>query len=347
MTEKVIYNCHNHIFTHENIPNGYFPMFLVPALRIAPLRWLLKAVMKLVIPWSKNDRVHRYAAFLKAAYRNSQEGNLKQLMGYYPVGSKFIILPMDMHYMGAGKIKKEIDEQHRELADLSKDKKYSDVIIPFAHIDPRRPGSLERLDSLVNNDHFRGVKIYPPLGYRPDNDILMKDIYPYMVSKNIPLMVHCSPGFVKAKWLTKQEAYALTDPDNYIKVMDTFPDLRICLAHFGGISEWRRHINEPRTSEKHTWLKKVINFIKCGIYPNLYTDISYTIFNFYENVPLLKILLEDEVILDHVLFGSDFYMVESERYSEKRFSIDLRFALGESMFWKIANENPKKYLGEI
>jgi len=248
--------------------------------------------------------------------------------------------------MGAGKVKKDIDEQHRVLASLSKDEKYRDLIIPFAHIDPRRPSSLERLDSLVTDDHFLGVKIYPPLGYRPDDDVLMTDIYPYMVRKNIPLMVHCSPGFFYAKWLYEAEAHALSDPDNYKIVMDAFPDLRICLGHFGGISEWRRHIDEPRTSEKQTWLKKITKLIKCGKYPNLYTDISHTIFNFHENVPLLKILLEDKVILDHVLFGSDYYMVESEKYSEKRFSIDLRFALGEEMFWKIANENPKKYLGE-
>ena len=39
------------------------------------------------------------------------------------------------------------------------------------------------------------------------------------------------------------------------------------------------------------------------------------------------------------------YMVESEKYSEKRLSIDLRYTPGEAMFWKIANENPKIYLG--
>ena len=83
--------------------------------------------------------------------------------------------------------------------------------------------------------------------------------------------------------------------------------------------------------------EKIRELIECGKYPNLYTDISYTIFNFHENVPLLKILLENENIFEKVLFGSDFYMVESEKYSEKRFSIDLRYALGEEKFWKIAN----------
>lgn len=76
----------------------------------------------------------------------------------------------------------------------------------------------------------------------------------------------------------------------------------------------------------------------------MYADISYTIFNFQENAPLLKILLEDDDIAPKVLFGSDYYMVESEKYSEKRLSIDLRFALGENFFWEIASANPQKYL---
>jgi hypothetical protein len=38
-------------------------------------------------------------------------------------------------------------------------------------------------------------------------------------------------------------------------------------------------------------------------------------------------------------------MVESEKYSEKRLSIDLRCALGEALFWKRANQNPRIYLG--
>jgi hypothetical protein len=48
--------------------------------------------------------------------------------------------------------------------------------------------------------------------------------------------------------------------------------------------------------------------------------------------------------MQKVLFGSDYYMVESEKYSEKRLSIDLRAELGEDKFWQIANVNPKKYL---
>ncbi|MDC0610228.1 amidohydrolase [Vibrio sp.] len=344
MADKIIYNCHNHLFTHENIPQNYFPFFLVPAARIKPIRWALSGVLKAVIPYTKNDKMNRYAAFIRATYRESQEANLRALMGYYPEKTKFVILPMDMAYMGAGKVKQDIDEQHAVLATLATSKEYKDIIIPFAHIDPRRPSALERLKSLVENHHFKGVKIYPPLGYRPDHPILMNEIYPYMEEKNLPLIAHCSPGSVNSKDYKKEVAHSFADPDNYKKVLKTFPKLKVCLAHFGGISEWQRHWDEPRDINNPTWVKKISKMIKDSQYPNLYTDISYTIFNFQENVPYLKVLLQDKSIRSHVLFGSDFYMVESEKFSEKRLSTYLRATLGEDLFWTIAHDNPRKFL---
>ena len=345
MKEKAIYNCHSHIFTHENIPNKFFPLGFVPAIRIGPVRWLMQGVMKGIVPWSKNDKVQRYSNFIKSAYRKTQENNFKRLLSYYPEGTRFIVLPMDMAYMGAGKVKEDIDEQHAELARLYKDPDYKDVLIPFAQIEPRRPGALNRLKSLVEEHDFKGVKIYPPLGYGPDDKILMDEIYPYMIEQNIPLMSHCSPGSVNSKDVSLEEAHAFAHPDKYQNVMRAYPDLRICLGHFGGISEWERHINTPRESDNPTWLTKILELMRSGEYPNLYADISYTIFNFQGNVPMLKVLLEDPQILPRVLFGSDFYMVESEKYSEKRFSLDLRASLGEDKFWEIANSNPKQYLG--
>ncbi len=344
--DRVIYNCHAHIFTHENLPDGYFPFRLVAAIRNQYLRAGLSGIMKGIVPWTKNDKINRYAAFLKSAYRETQEGNLKQLMGYYPTGTRFVILPMDMAFMGAGSVVEDIDGQHAELARLSKKEDYKDILIPFAHIEPRRNNALDRLRTLVEDHGFKGVKIYPPLGYSPDHEVLMNRIYPYMAEKDIPLLSHCSPGTATSKALSPQAAHALADPDRYQTVMKAYPELRICLAHFGGSGEWQKHLDFPRNQAASTWLQKILEMIKSRAYPNLYTDISYTVFNLTENVPLLKMLLQNNDVLDKVLFGSDFYMAECEQYSEKRLSIDLRYALGEDLFWKIANENPKTYLGQ-
>jgi len=159
-------------------------------------------------------------------------------------------------------------------------------------------------------------------------------------------MAHCSPGIVNSKKIPLEEAHAFADPDNYKVVMDTFPKLRICLGHFGGISEWRRHLDEFGGTQKTTWLSKIRSMVNSSKYSNLYADISYTIFNFKENSTLLSVLLEEDQIIEKVLFGSDFYMDKSEDYSEKRLSIDLRSVLGEEKFWQIANANPKVFLGE-
>jgi len=344
MNNKVIYNCHTHIFNDKNIPDRYLPFFLVPAIRVRFLRWVIKGFMKIIIPWTKNDKIHRFVSFIDAAYRKTQKNNFIYLKEYYPPGTRFIILPMDMKYMGAGRVKEDIDKQHSDLSALAENPDYKDLLIPFAHIDPRRPDALDRLRNLVENHNFKGVKIYPTLGYSPDHQVLMDEIYPYMLEKNIPLMAHCSPGIVNSKKMKKADAHALAHPDNYKAVMKVFPELRICLAHFGGIDEWRRHLNNPWNTDKTTWLTSIKDLIRSGSYPNLFTDISYTIFNFQENVPYLNILLEEKEILDKVLFGSDYYMVESQKYSEKRLSIDLRSVLGEEKFWKIASDNPRKYL---
>lgn len=344
---EIIYNCHAHIFTHENIPDRYFPLRIVQIARYRPIRQILSGTMKMLVPLIENDMFNRFANFINYAYHNSQEDNLQDLLGLYPHGTRFVILPMDMAFMGAGAVKKDIDVQHRELARLASNEKYRDIIIPFAHIDPRRPNALNRLRSLVENDGFRGVKIYPTLGYQPDHDVLMASIYPYMVEKNIPLIAHCAPGAVNNKNVSYEKAHHFADPDHYRQVMHRYPDLRVCLSHFGGTTEWKRYLDGSRSIAKPTWLEKISDMMRSGKYPNLYADVSYTVFNFQENIMLLKVLLSDKHILSKVLFGSDFYMTANERYPERRLSIDLRAALGEDFFWQIANRNPQAFLATI
>jgi hypothetical protein len=84
--------------------------------------------------------------------------------------------------------------------------------------------------------------------------------------------------------------------------------------------------------------------IRSDRYPNLWTDIAYTLFADDEYAYLLKVLLSDERILARTLFGSDFYVVESATLEERRRAIHLRAALGEDIFWRIAESNPASFL---
>ncbi|MFT5194978.1 MAG: hypothetical protein ACI85U_001992 [Candidatus Promineifilaceae bacterium] len=92
--------------------------------------------------------------------------------------------------------------------------------------------------------------------------------------------------------------------------------------------------------------------IRSGKYPNLYTDISYTIFeqpgknlNRFYFTDYLKVLLEDNNLRERVMFGTDYYRVEQEDISEREVSILLRSRLGKYLFFQIAHTNPMEYLG--
>ena len=79
-------------------------------------------------------------------------------------------------------------------------------------------------------------------------------------------------------------------------------------------------------------------------YDNLYTDISYTLFHSDRYFPLLAIFLENKKIKDRIMFGSDYYMVEREKISEREVSLKIRYALGEDKFRMIAETNVSTFL---
>ena len=85
--------------------------------------------------------------------------------------------------------------------------------------------------------------------------------------------------------------------------------------------------------------------LRSELYPNLWTDISYTLFANDENVYLLNLLLRDPRISSRVLFGTDFYVVENAELEERRRSIRLRALLGDTLFKTITQDNPNQYLG--
>lgn len=343
-----IHNCHMHTFTIAHVPVNFLPFGFSTLMKIPFVRVPLRFLLTNLNPFSHRDMFERYANFLKISTGKSQEDVFKVVRAYYPPDTRFIVLPMDMAYMEAGRVKVDIDAQHDELYQLATHPTYGPQVIPFAAVDPRRLNVLEKLKNLVEEKSFKGIKLYPPLGYSPKHPNLLP-VYEYAQSKNIPVMVHCSTGGVRNKKLSAEEATQLSNPDNYIEILEQFPKLRICLGHCGGDAEWQRYLNDPwDETSPHTsksWLAKIMGFIRSGKYPNLYADVSYTIFKFKDHSQLLKVLLQDTHVKEQVLFGSDFYMAEQEKFSERQLAISLRATLGEDLFAQIVEINPKRYLG--
>jgi len=360
-------NCHVHTFTHDHVPDRFLPFPLGSLLRFGPLRRSLLAVVQ-HFDRGRRSRLARYAKVLEVSFGLSQADVFKKVRDFYPRGTRFVVLPMDMHYMGAGRVEKSIKEQHAELRELRENDEYRDLVIPFAAVDARQKDVVEKTKHLLENGGFRGIKLYPPIGYHPF-DPALRPLYSFAAERGFPVMTHCSrPAGVQYRgkptegMLTdpvtgellnlgrKELLTRFTDPDSYVPILEAYPTLRICLAHFGGAGDWKTYLERPwdpisATGEK-SWLAKIMDMLRSSAYENLYTDISYTVFADEEYVHLLKVLMSDERVCRRVLFGSDFYVVEDAKLEERRISLRVRSVLGEDLFRTIAHDNPKGYLGE-
>jgi len=355
----MIYNCHIHTFREPDIPRKYLPLGLVRILSTKGGSRFIGRFLNNLNPFSGNDFFDKYVKFMKISKKDSQQEIFEECRRFYPANSRFIVLAMDMARMNAGKVPRAYTQQLDELATVRD--AYPQQVIPFIHIDPRREGVMDLLKHYVEQKGFKGVKLYPPIGYYPYDPLLMNEVYPYCEEKNLPVLVHGSPHNAtrnrgskeelcrllgrpvddpELRGLKKKELTALfTHPDNYRPVFDKFKKLKICIAHFGSEIYWKEFIENP--GNPGNWFVIIRQML--ARYENFYTDISFTLNN-QKYFPLLKVLMADKSIRNKILFGSDYYMVETKA-DERRFGLDLRAYLGEDDFHTIAVTNPERYLG--
>ncbi len=99
-------------------------------------------------------------------------------------------------------------------------------LITFVGLDPRRgEEGLAELERAVKEKGCRGLKLYPPNGFYPDED----EFYPYYelcTELKIPVVIH--QGFTSRFKYVKYARPVFVD-----KVAVDFPDLNIVLAHVG------------------------------------------------------------------------------------------------------------------
>ena len=351
-----IINTHTHFFTNDDVPDKFFGWGVVPLLRNRYIGGLVKTILKDIIPWTDKDKLSRYEKYMEIGGLGSQEAIYLELAKNYPVGTKVVCLTMDMAYMGAGRVKREYREQLLELGALSK--KYPNII-PFMHVDPRRPGVFALLREMVEEYGFKGVKLYCSLGYFP-YDVRLWPVYEYCEAKNLPIITHCSPSnpvhFMgsdkelmqllenrldpfNTKDKTRKELTSIfAHPNGYLHVIDRYEKLKIQLAHWGSESEWLSWVSGEKVVDN--WHRIVTLAIKN--INNFYTDISFTAEN-RKLWPWLLRYLRDPIIAKKVNFGSDFYMTITET-DEHTFSNDLSEFLGNELFEQIAVKNPSEFL---
>lgn len=359
-TEKII-NCHTHIFNRMVVPEHFLPRWLLPLAGLLESKRTARIFYNALSKLRKHELallVKKFHAFLTIGDMKNQLEIFKYLQSFYPDGTGFCVLAMDMEFMQAGAVKQSFREQLDELATIKANPAYNKLIHPFIFVHPERPNIFELVKEYIEEKGFAGIKMYPPLGYYPFDERLNK-VYEYAEKNQIPITVHCARGGVFYKGEIKDEMLihpktgkpiekqknkyftdVYTDPDNYRYVLEKFPDLKINLAHFGGYDEWDKYLGNTLDNDEITWYEKISQLLR--EYPNVYTDISYTMFN-PDLFNLLKLTLQDETLKGKILYGSDFYMVEQET-SERQFLTNIRAYIGEQDFKLIAEDNPKAFL---
>lgn len=168
---------------------------------------------------STKELVSRYLTIGRYAFYKRQADVFQKLRFQYPTGTKFVVLPMDMEYMDAGKVKQSYYEQLEEVNALKK--LYPEILLPFIAIDPRRIKEDPKFfvysligDKVVLGDciirtymeksGFIGFKIYPALGYYPFDEALLP-LWRYAAENSIPIMTHCIRGTIFYRGKKKKE----------------------------------------------------------------------------------------------------------------------------------------------
>jgi predicted TIM-barrel fold metal-dependent hydrolase len=174
--------------------------------------FLLKQTLSFLkkIPGKQTKELfQRYLLIGRYTFHRKQSTVLDKLAGQYPEKTGFVVLPMDMKYMDAGKLKVSYKDQMSELAALKA--KRPKQIYPFVFVDPRRmkeegkaffdyevKGTTVELKECfikeyIETNQFSGFKIYPALGYYPFDPLLLP-LWKYAAQKKLPILTHCVRG---------------------------------------------------------------------------------------------------------------------------------------------------------
>ncbi len=187
---------------------------------------LFKNTVRLASLWPDDKTIEFYKRYINIGrFTNYKKSSIiySKLQRQYPSDSGFVLLPMDMHFMGAGKVGPEGDFrlQMEELADIKR--LHPDKAYPFLFIDPRRiraqsdffsytldneSGTVMLADSMVKEfmetKKLNGFKIYPALGYYPfDEDLLL--LWKYAADQQFPIMTHAIRGTIFYRGTKKKE----------------------------------------------------------------------------------------------------------------------------------------------
>jgi hypothetical protein len=146
-----------------------------------------------------------------------------------------------------------------------------------------------------------------------------------------------SPVLFDAKKDNNRETEKFLEPHGWDVVLANWPNLKLCFAHMGGSDAllFKADAAKENTDSSYHWYGDIK--VLMSTYPNVYTDISYTLHN-SANWPEIKRFLNGEAaspdkgrwqipealiplplkgaadtMRDRIIFGTDYFMTEREK----------------------------------
>ena len=239
------------------------------------------------------------------------------------------------------------------------------TVLPFLAVDPRRVGIEELVKEQVVDGAFKGVKLYPPLGYLPSHPNLYP-VYRLCMKHNIPITVHTSTGGLLSLCDTIQTrsqnikgeivhitfdkktdtsaALFFAKPVKWLEILENpeFSRLHLNFAHFGGEEHIIKLANQKpdEPDDPGNWTGQIIGLM--ARFSNVYADISYCPNNGMLNY-IKAIVKRFPIVQQRLMFGTDYIMVMKE--SGLCGDLDNYFNHYTGIYTEMKSVNPEAFLG--
>lgn len=284
----MIINCHCHIFSLDCVPSEFRRRFWLdvrhPVHRA--VRWLLRQLLP------DESKVEDWIEMVDLSIREIAD----RLVLEMDEADIDICTPlmMDMTYCPAfgGRVKPFTEQMEETVAAVEAiNGRYGrQRMRPFIAADPNRADVVQLVTGALDEGMFKGVKIYPVMGFTPD-DRRLYPLYDYCAGRRVPITAHCQNGGIPGL----EGYYRLAHPEYWRRVLRDFPELVLNLAH-----------NDQTGS---SWQRQIWELIQH--YPNVYTDVAYDTEMWLmprRYFKTIQKMLRTPTLRNRLLFGTDWYM---------------------------------------
>lgn len=276
--------------------------------------------------------IHTHPAFFESINKDENKLNQRRrILGLYKSGiasythifnqmrvaqiEKLVLLPLDLTTQEGLEVVS--NEEIRSIV-----AEHPDRFIGFASVDPFRKDAIAVLEKAFNQQGLAGLKLHPSKQKFHPADKELNPIYELCLHYDKPIIFHSGLS------LEPNAPLINVNPLAFEEVAIKFPDLRICLAHFG----W------PWVKESAALMLK---------YPNIYTDTALLYFDsaaeFYQRVFCEELgrFWIDRSLRHQVMFGSNNPRFEQIRMVEAIQRLGWR----DSTLELVLRENALAFLG--